>query len=138
MVCWNARPFLLGLLLVCSVRAADWGVYGGPGQTRYSPSKQIDRSNVARLRVAWSYDTADGANMSQTQPIVVDGILYGVTPSHKIIALNAATGKLLRRFDSGMVGRGPNRGVTYWASGKTKRIFGLGAVNAPPPLQSTA
>jgi quinoprotein glucose dehydrogenase len=95
----------------------DWPAYGGSSQQiRYSKLKQINRSNVIRLRVSWTFDTNDGTNASQTQPIVVHGTLYGVTPTHKIIALNAATGQLLWRFDSGIEGRGPNRGVVYWSS----------------------
>jgi quinoprotein glucose dehydrogenase len=101
----------------------DWPIYGGAGQTRYSALKQINRSNVAKLKVAWTYDTDDGPNASQTHPIVVNGVLYGVTPSHKTVALDARTGKILWRFDSGIAGRGPNRGVTYWSSGSDARIF---------------
>ncbi len=101
----------------------DWPIYGGAGQTRYSALKQINRTNVSQLKLAWSYDTADGPIASQTHPIVVNGVLYGVTPAHKTIALDAATGKLLWRFDSGIVGRGPNRGVTYWSNGTNARIF---------------
>ena len=102
----------------------DWPAYGGwPAGTRYSDLKQIDRSNVATLQVAWSYDTADGAGDPQTQPIVIDGMLFGLTPRHKVVALDAATGKLLWRFDSGMAGRGANRGVVYWSSGNDRRIF---------------
>jgi quinoprotein glucose dehydrogenase len=99
----------------------DYG--GGPDGIRYSSLKQINRENVAQLRVAWTYDCDDGSGDTQTQPVVIDGALYGVTPKHKIIALDAATGKLLWRFDSGLAGRGPNRGVTYWAAGDDKRIF---------------
>ncbi|MEQ1948114.1 MAG: PQQ-binding-like beta-propeller repeat protein [Bryobacteraceae bacterium] len=125
-MCW-VKPLLLATA-VCSVHAADrrpveWPIYGGPGQTRYSSLKQINLSNVAKLKVAWTYDTSDGTNASQTHPIVVNGVLYGVTPSHKMIALDAKTGKLLWRFNSGMEGRGPNRGVTYWASGTESRLF---------------
>lgn len=102
----------------------DWPAYGGgPEGVRYSPLKQINRDNVARLHAAWSFDCDDGAGDPQTQPIVVAGVLYGVTPRHKVIALNAATGKLLWQFDSGIVGRGPNRAVTYWSDGTRKRIF---------------
>jgi quinoprotein glucose dehydrogenase len=102
----------------------NWPAYGGgPGGTRYSELKQIDSSNVTRLQVAWSYDTADGAGDPQTQPIMVDGVLFGLTPKHKVVALEAATGKLLWRFDSGVAGRGANRGVVYWASGRDRRIF---------------
>jgi quinoprotein glucose dehydrogenase len=103
---------------------ADWPAYGGGSlDIRYSSLKQIDRSNVAKLQVAWSYDTADGSSATETQPIVVDGVLFGLTPRHKVVALNAATGKLVWRFDSGIVGRGANRGVAYWASGGDRRIF---------------
>ena len=104
--------------------ARDWPAYGGSSAgIRYSSLTRIDRSNVARLRVAWTYDTSDGQGASQTQPIVIGGVLFGVTPSHKIIALDAATGALRWRFDSGIVGRGPNRGLVYWASGTDRRIF---------------
>jgi quinoprotein glucose dehydrogenase len=108
---------------VASRKTDSFTYGGGPEGIRYSGIKQINRENVAQLQVAWTYDTADGPGDTQTQPIVVDGALYGVTAKHKIIALDAATGKLLWRFDSGLAGRGPNRGVTYWANGKDQRIF---------------
>jgi quinoprotein glucose dehydrogenase len=102
----------------------DWPAYGaGPAGTRYSDLKQINRTNVKQLAVAWSYDTADGAGDPQTQPILVDGVLYGLTPRHKAIALDGATGKLLWTFDSGIGGRGPNRSVVYWTDGKAPRLF---------------
>ena len=113
----------IALILGISLSAQDWSVYGGPGQTRYSSLKQITRHNVSRLHVAWTYDTADGPNASQTQPIVVNGVLYGLTPAHKVVALNAATGNLLWRYDSGIEGRGPNRGLVYWTDGAQQRIF---------------
>jgi len=85
----------LAILLVCQLGAqqSDWPAYGGgPAETRYSALKQIDRSNVSRLRTAWTYDTEDGPGDPQTQPIVVNGVLYGLTPKHKLVALDAATG----------------------------------------------
>ncbi|MDP8980378.1 MAG: PQQ-binding-like beta-propeller repeat protein, partial [Acidobacteriota bacterium] len=108
----------------CAGAGKDWRSYGGnAGGTRYSALKQINRSNVARLQLAWTFDAAEGRGDGQTQPIVIDGVLYGITPKHKVIALNAATGKLLWRFDSGIDGRGPNRGLTYWSGGQGGRIF---------------
>jgi quinoprotein glucose dehydrogenase len=105
-------------------RDEDWPVYGGaPEQTRYSSLTQINRSNVNQLQLAWTYNTMDGPGATQTEPIVVHGVLFGVTPKHKIIALNAATGELMWKFESGIAGRGPNRGVTYWSSGEDERIF---------------
>src|SRR5260370_29884001 len=111
--------------LLCSYAASgDWPAYGGnPNGTRYSSLKQINRSNVSRLRVAWTYDTADGPGDPQTQPIVVNQVLYGLTPKHKVVALAAATGKLLWSFDSGIAGSGANRGLVYWSSAADHRIF---------------
>ncbi|MBV8821139.1 MAG: PQQ-binding-like beta-propeller repeat protein [Acidobacteriaceae bacterium] len=103
----------------------DWPAYGGgPDDIRYSDLTQINRSNVAQLAVAWTYNTMDGAGATQTEPIMIEGVLFAVTPKHKIIALDAASGKLQWTFDSGIAGRGPNRGLSYWASGTDKRIFG--------------
>lgn len=123
---------LAGVFFLCGGNAArerakesaDWPEYGGsPDGIRYSPLKQINRSNVSQLQVAWTYDAAEGRGNTQTQPIIVDGVLYGVTPKHRIIALDAATGKRLWQFDSGLTGRVPNRGVTYWSEGDDKRVF---------------
>jgi quinoprotein glucose dehydrogenase len=116
----------LCLVFVSLLPAADhdWPAYGaGPADIRYSDLKQINRSNVKQLAVAWTYDTADGAGDPQTQPILVKGILYGLTPRHKAIALDGATGKLRWTFDSGIVGRGPNRSVVYWSEGTDTRLF---------------
>jgi quinoprotein glucose dehydrogenase len=91
-----------------------WPAYGGgPAQTRYSALTEIDRSNVARLEVAWTYDSGETGGL-QTNPIVIDGVLYTTTPKHKVVALDGATGAIVWKFDSGIEGRGPNRGVTYW------------------------
>jgi quinoprotein glucose dehydrogenase len=50
-------------------------------------------------------------------------VLYAVTPEHDVVALDAATGKPIWRFEPGMVGRGANRGVVYWTDGTERRIF---------------
>ena len=76
---------------------------------------QINRENVSRLQVAWQFDTGEEGGL-QTSPIVVNGILYGITPTQKIFALDAASGKLLWKFDSGIIGTQPDRGLAYWQS----------------------
>ena len=116
---------LAGSFMVSATDAdVDWPAYGGgPADIRYSPLNQINTTNVAKLGAAWNYDTQDGAGDPQTQPVEADGVLFGVTPRHKIIALNAVTGKLLWQFDSGVEGRGPNRSVVYWTAGGERRIF---------------
>ena len=100
-----------------------WPSYGGgPEQIRYSSLTQINRSNVRQLEVAWTYDSGETGGL-QTNPIVVDGVLFATTPKHRVVALDAATGAVRWTFDSGIEGRGPNRGVTYWSSGDDARIF---------------
>ena len=106
----------------------DWPIYGGTSDnTHFSPLTQINRKNVKRLRVAWTFDTKESGGL-QTSPIVIDGVLYGLTPSQKVFALNAATGKLLWKFDSGIRGTQPDRGLAYWADGDDRRIL-VGIMN---------
>ena len=69
---------------------ATWGYGGGPQQIRYSPLAQINRSNVTKLEVAWTYDNGETGAL-QTQPVVVGNVLFGYTPTHKTFALNAAS-----------------------------------------------
>ncbi len=105
-------------------------MYGGNSDaTHYSPLKQINRSNVKQLELAWSFDTGETGGL-QTSPIEVAGVVYGISPSQKVFALDAATGKLKWKFDSGVVGTQPDRGLTYWASpdNKDHRII-VGVMN---------
>ncbi len=101
----------------------DWPVWGGqPENNHYSPLTQINRSNVRRLQVAWSYDSGEKGGL-QTSPLIVGRVLYAYTPSQKVIALDAVTGKLLWKFDSGIAGTQPARGLAYWENGAEKRII---------------
>ena len=105
----------------CS-REQQWPVYGGPDGAHHSSLAQINRTNVSRLRVAWSYDTGDTGGL-QTSPVVVHEVLYGITPSQKVFALDATTGAEKWRFDSGLTSTQPNRGVAYWERGGDRRII---------------
>jgi quinoprotein glucose dehydrogenase len=117
--------FICGLIVLCPAFAQhrDWPVYGGaPENNRYSALKQINRENARQLKVAWTFDTGETGGL-QTSPIVVAGVLYAYTPSQKVIAVDAATGKLLWKFDSGVGSLQPARGLVYWVSGKDRRIL---------------
>jgi quinoprotein glucose dehydrogenase len=106
----------------------DWPAYGGaPENTHYSSLAQINRTNVKELAVAWSFDTGEQGGL-QTSPIIVEGVLYGITPTQKVFALDAASGKLIWKFDSGIKGTQPDRGLAYWSSEKDKRIL-VGVMN---------
>ncbi len=100
-----------------------WPVYGGgPDQIRYSALDQITRSNVSQLEVAWTYDSKETGGL-QTNPIIVDGVMFTITPKHKVVALDAATGAVRWTFDSKIELSGANRGVTYWSGAGGARIF---------------
>jgi quinoprotein glucose dehydrogenase len=114
-----------------SSRASDWpGVGNDPGCTRYSGLNQINVRNVARLKPAWTYHTGElegrpGKTIECT-PIVIDGVMYVTTGYLRVVALDAATGKELWRFDPFLdrsyphkpASGGVNRGCAYWSDGK--------------------
>src|SRR5215472_9033770 len=108
----------------------DWSTYGGNSEnTHYSPLNQINAANVTQLEQAWSYDTGEAGGL-ETSPLEVDGALYGISPSQKVFALDAATGKLKWKFDSGIVGTQPDRGLAYWRSpDKQDRRIIVGVMN---------
>ena len=109
----------------------DWPAYNGSVDgDHYSPLSQINRANVAQLKVAWQFDTGEKGGL-QTNPLIVGRVLYACTPFGKIVALDAASGKLLWTFDSTVdnhdrtIGGAtqPSRGFAYWTDGKSPRIF---------------
>jgi quinoprotein glucose dehydrogenase len=114
---------------------SSWEVVGGDaGVTHYSNLAQINKDNVKNLELAWEFSTGDilnddneywGGSTIQSNPIVVNGVMYSTTPTLHVIALDAATGKQIWRFDpwNGQQGGGYNRGVAYWESGDDKRIY---------------
>jgi quinoprotein glucose dehydrogenase len=105
---------------------SDWPAYGGQNNgNRYSTLTQINRDNVSRLAPAWQFDM-DNTESSQTQPIVVDGVVYGLTTTLDVVALNGASGELLWTFN-GLEGqsefRGPSRGLSMWREGDKAILF---------------
>ncbi|HTG28157.1 MAG TPA: PQQ-binding-like beta-propeller repeat protein [Methylomirabilota bacterium] len=121
---------------VVAPRGRDWPSYGSsPENDHYSPLAQINRNNVAQLKIAWTFDTGEEGGL-QTSPLILDGVLYGITPSQKVFALNAATGELLWKFDSGVKGTQPDRGLAYWADGQDRRIL-VGVMNFLYALDAT-
>lgn len=136
-LCRISAPQFAGIALsLCSMIAsgaepknADWPVYlGGKSRSLYSPLQQINRDNVSQLEVAWSYDTGDKSEY-QANNLIVDGVLYTPSPTRKVIALDAATGRELWKWDPAneRSGKGPprQRGLVYWKSdtGEDRRLF---------------
>jgi len=124
---WAILGFLLLWLVTRAVAQgkpdAGWPTYGNDaGGTRYSNASQIDRSNVAHLKVAWTYRTGafphdaelDHKAAFEATPILVDGKLFLSTPYDHVIALNAETGAKIWEFD-------PKLELPYGASEVTSR-----------------
>lgn len=86
------------------VKSGEWANYGNdPGGMRFSPLKQINTENVKNLKPVWTYHsgelkTYEGTHTArkaafEATPLMVNGILYFSTPTNRVIALDAATGK---------------------------------------------
>ncbi len=118
-------------------KIGDWKVYGGGKENiRYSGLTEIDTNNVAQLRKAWEFHTGDTGQYTQMQfnSIVVDSLVYTISPKLKLIALQASTGKKQWVFDPyavngneavgvGYFAMNVCRGVTYYADKNSKRLF---------------
>lgn len=102
----------------------EWAEYqGGPGRNQYSSLAQIDTSNVHELEMAWQYKTKDTGQI-QSNPIVVDGVLYSMTATTQPFAVNAATGEeIWRKATQGMDKFSTSRGLVYWEKEDDKRIL---------------
>ena len=115
--------FLLGCCLFgCEVPGygqshTTWNDYGGAEDSaQYSALQQINRSNVNRLEVAWTYPTGDGRKYL-FNPIVADGLMYVLAKNNSIVALDASTGKEVWVYaPDPAAGIITNRGINYWES----------------------
>ena len=131
---------LAGVCMASAVAGAseaavdEWPYYGhDAGGMRFSPLAQINRENVAQLKVAWMFHTGDisdgsgGGNRSgfETTPLLVDATLYLTTPFNRVIALDPETGTQRWAYDpriernwnygDGLI----NRGVATWLAPAT-------------------
>src|SRR5262245_26583407 len=111
---------LLGILVAMAAFLApvqrsfdSWKSYGGGvDSSQYSSLKQINKTNVNQLQVAWTFPTGTGVS---TNPLVVDGVMYVPRAGGQnagIVALEGATGKELWTSAGGTTSRGMN----YWES----------------------
>jgi quinoprotein glucose dehydrogenase len=121
--------FSVILLFACkpekpSYGTNEWKEYlGGPERNHYSPLEQINKENVQQLKLAWEYHTLDSGQI-QCNPIIVDGVLFGMTATTRPFAVDAATGKEIWKGRSeGPDSYSSSRGVVYWEDGDDKRIL---------------
>ena len=98
----------------------EWRDYaGGPDSSRFVAATQINKANVSRLEVAWTYPSGQ----TDFNPLVVRGVVYGRAANNSFVALDAATGKQIW-IHEGVQGFN-SRGVNYWESkdGKDRRLI---------------
>lgn len=108
-----------------------WSHYlGDPKRSHFSTIANIDTNNVSNLEVEWRYESGglkgDGNTQIQTNPLVVDGKLFGVNASNSLFALDAKTGTHIWSFQPADEGAGGiSRGFSYWSSdaGERDRLF---------------
>src|SRR6187455_429216 len=104
-----------------------WTAYqGGSHSSQYSALDQINKSNVSRLDVAWTYPVNGNITFN---PIVVDNVMYVQGTGNAIVALDAATGKeVWTHPNQGAIGA---RGMNYWESDdrSDRRLIYLNAGN---------
>ena len=124
-----------------SIDYSNWHYYNGTSDAlKYSSLHEIDTTNVTSLKPIWTYKSGDADTAArsqiQTNPIVINGILYGITPQLKLFALNAKSGKEIWVFDPTISWKnGPAdrasfhnminaRGLCYWTDNKEEeRLF---------------
>ncbi|MDR3722737.1 MAG: PQQ-binding-like beta-propeller repeat protein, partial [Candidatus Acidoferrales bacterium] len=107
---------------------------GGESSNRFTTLTEINRSNVGKLEMAWTYHSGDGTSNIQCNPIVVDGVMYAPTGGWNIVAIDGTTGREIWRFNVGHQGKRledqpARRGLLYWkgdAHAPARIIFGVG------------
>ena len=75
--------------------------HGDNGGTRYSALQRINRQNVTNLQVAWTYHTGDAGKGTTIEctPIVIGGVMFVTTPTCRVVALDADTGRERWKYD---------------------------------------
>jgi len=121
----SAAGAALALLATAAVGAGtDWPVSGhDAGGQRYSPLTQINKDNVAKLEIAWTFHLTPAGyigrpRLVQAIPIVVGENMYVASSYGEIIALNATTGAPLWKFKIPDDDTPSARGLAYWTGTK--------------------
>src|SRR5579863_6725782 len=111
------RVFFLLASSLLAQTYTNWSDYSGASDSsQYSALDQINRSNVAKLQLAWTYPTGD-TNKYFFNPLIVDNVAYVLAKNNSIVALDASTGKEIWTHLSGPeIKIITNRGINYWES----------------------
>ncbi|SVA95741.1 uncharacterized protein METZ01_LOCUS148595, partial [marine metagenome] len=93
------RPVTAERLVNAGQEPENWLMYsGGYYSQRYSTLDQIDRDNVADLKVEWVHQF-NTLSRVETTPIVIDGLMIITESPSNVIALDAVTGRPFWTYD---------------------------------------
>jgi quinoprotein glucose dehydrogenase len=119
MQCFRTISVIIIISYLTSCNApVEWTIYGGnKANNHYSSLAQIDTNNVGSLKKAWEYHTGDADEKTQIQvnPLIIDGVLYGVSPKLKLFALEASSGKELWVFNPAEPNSTSAKGMGYFS-----------------------
>jgi quinoprotein glucose dehydrogenase len=136
----QARSLLALLVCGCGIAPSagagsskdqDWPYYGADqAGTKFSPLRDINAANVARLKLVWQWHTGERPlaeygttpGMFEATPVVVEGVMYLSTPYNRVVALDPMSGRERWSYDpqAYLDGQVPNgtgfvhRGVAMW------------------------
>ena len=118
---WGAAPAGAQGNAVASAAHATWRDYGGaPDGAQYSSLSQVNRANVSKLEVAWSFRTGDDKGYL-FNPLVIDRTMYVLAHNNAIVALDAVSGKQLWQHDfHAKTSLITTRSLNYWSSADKK------------------
>ena len=141
----NSPTFPGKVSLAAKSPGVDWGSYGGDaGGLKYSPLADVNRDNVTRLTIAFTWEAKEQPipasegqkparpGLFQATPLAIHDTLFFSTPYNRVIALDARDGRELWAFDPqpwktyGQPSNGTgfvHRGVATWTNGRERRIF---------------
>jgi quinoprotein glucose dehydrogenase len=129
------------LLAQRGLEKGEWPEYAGDTRgLKYSPLDQINKKNINDLRVVWRWASADQeyqranpamrSTRHEDTPLMVNGVLYTVTPLGMVAALDPATGQQRWLYDPEVYKAGKpgnsgfiHRGLAYWTDGTVERVL---------------
>jgi glucose dehydrogenase len=134
-VSWR-RAALIAFFLSCFVLATrsralgqshtSWNdAGGGTDSAQYSALREINRANVSKLEVAWTFPTGDAARY-YFEPVQAHGVVFVMSANHSISAVDAQTGEQMWQYKpEGRTTAIVDRGINYWESkdGKDRRLI---------------
>src|SRR5438552_12215780 len=119
----TALATLLAALVIVSAQSVvqkspytTWRDFGGAMDSmQYSALKQINKTNVTKLELAWTYPTPGRGGRNPFSPLIVDDVMYVMGEGPALVSLNAVTGKQIWSHPI-VDGTPTSRGINYWES----------------------